>query len=121
MAAFSGTKLVKQHLISFPAHKLKINKEFLNLAPPILQVIHLTPPHGDRPVANIARRLVSFLTETKKKKSSTGVDSSESSKPADSVDEYDDDLIANGAIVQFWFPPYLNEGHVNTYPLVIDV
>lgn len=121
------TKSAKQHQVPTSTYRMKVKDKFLNATQSPLYLLHPTPPFGDRPVANVVLRLISFTATMSIAGSAKKSDQTSSGKSAMgtagslSQSQIDWDSVGSGALVRFWFPPYLNERHLKSYPLIINV
>ncbi|VDP70170.1 unnamed protein product [Echinostoma caproni] len=114
-------KSAKQHQAPTSTYRMKVKERFLNATQSPLYLLHPSPPFGDRPVSNVVLRLISF-SPTKKRDSPGPTKPGPSAAPSPASNTHVDwDSVASGALVRLWFPPYLNERHLKSYSLMINV
>ncbi|TGZ69586.1 hypothetical protein CRM22_003651 [Opisthorchis felineus] len=107
-----NTKSAKQHQLPTNTYHTKVRFKLLNATQLPLHMLYPEPPFGDRPMPNVIMRHINL------RQTDILVENADKSTTA-LIEE--DEPIKDGAVVRFWFPPYLNEGNQQHYPLLVNV
>ncbi|CAI2737234.1 unnamed protein product [Dicrocoelium dendriticum] len=109
----TSPKSAKQHQTLSPIHNMKEKAKHVGASQSPLHMLYPTPPFGDRPLPNVVLRLINLTTDKVRMIDFSGNLMGNQPLASDGVED--------GALVRFWFPPYLNERHLQVYPLLINV